>query len=65
MDDVIPDKIETLEIYQLSRQLGNLVGDEVSNWKYFQQKTIGLQLVRATDSIGANISEGLWKAFLQ
>jgi four helix bundle protein len=30
----------------------------VSKWNYFERDTIGKQLVRAADSIAANISEG-------
>ena len=30
----------------------------VSEWKYFEKDTIGKQLVRSTDYVAANISEG-------
>ena len=28
------------------------------SWRYFEKNTVGLQLVKAADSIGANIAEG-------
>ena len=31
----------------------------VSKWNYFEKDTVGKQLVRAVDSIAANLSEGL------
>lgn len=30
----------------------------MSEWKYLAQSTVGTQLIRSTDSIGANIAEG-------
>jgi four helix bundle protein len=28
------------------------------SWRYFEKNTVGLQIVKAADSIGANIAEG-------
>ena len=33
------------------------IWEEVIHWKYFEKETIGKQLVRAADSISANLSE--------
>ena len=30
----------------------------VTSWQYFERNTVGIQLVKAADSIGANIAEG-------
>ena len=49
---------ENLQIYQLSTQLANEVWKIASVWNGFAKETIGKQLVRAVDSIGANIAEG-------
>lgn len=49
---------ETLEVYQLSEDLADQIWDVVIHWNYFTQKTVGSQLVRAADSVGANIAEG-------
>lgn len=47
-----------LRVYHLSEQLADLVWDCVSRWEAFQRNTVGGQVVRAADSIGANIAEG-------
>jgi four helix bundle protein len=49
---------EELEVYQLSERLADLVWDCVIRWDYFAKRTVGEQLVRAADSVGANIAEG-------
>jgi len=49
---------ENLEIYQLSENLSDKVWEIVLQWNRLAQDTIGKQLIRSTDSIGANISEG-------
>ncbi len=50
--------IEELNVYRLSMDLGEDVWGVVSDWKYFEKDTVGKQLVRAADSIAANLSEG-------
>ncbi|HKP48236.1 MAG TPA: four helix bundle protein [Pyrinomonadaceae bacterium] len=49
---------ENLQIYKLSEQLADSVWQIVAVWNPLAQDTIGKQLVRAADSIGANIAEG-------
>lgn len=49
---------ENLRIYKLSEQLADRVWESVSAWDGFAKDTVGKQLVRAADSIGANIAEG-------
>ena len=51
-------KLEELQVYQLSMELGENVWNIVKDWNYFKKDTIGKQLLRAVDSIAANISEG-------
>ncbi len=51
-------KLEELQVYQLSMELGEKVWNIVKDWNYFEKDTIGKQLVRAVDSVAANISEG-------
>ncbi len=51
-------KLEDLLIYRLAMELGDDVWKIVEKWKYFEKDTIGKQLVRAVDSVAANISEG-------
>ena len=52
-----PD-FENLEVYQLAEKLANEIWYIVKEWDYFTKDTIGKQLVRAADSISANIAEG-------
>ena len=49
---------EDLRVYQLSEQLSDEVWQIVIDWDYFSKDTVGKQLTRAADSIGANIAEG-------
>jgi four helix bundle protein len=50
--------IDNLEIYILSIKIGEDIWGIVIKWDYFAKDTIGKQLVRAADSVAANISEG-------
>ncbi|MBA2493479.1 MAG: four helix bundle protein [Acidobacteria bacterium] len=49
---------ENLEIYQLSEKLADEIWSIVFEWNHLAQDTVGKQLIRSTDSIGANIAEG-------
>jgi four helix bundle protein len=51
-------KLEDLEVYKVSMELGDIVWAIVGRWKYFEQDTLGKQFTRAADSIAFNISEG-------
>jgi four helix bundle protein len=50
--------IDDLEIYQRAMKIGEEVWMLVDSWNIWKKDTIGKQLVRAADSIAANISEG-------
>ena len=49
---------EKLEVYRLAEKLSDRVWELAREWKIFERDTVGKQLVRAADSIGANIAEG-------
>jgi four helix bundle protein len=49
---------ENLRVYQLSEQIADRIWEMVTSWEFFAKDTVGKQLVRAADSIGANIAEG-------
>ena len=49
---------ENLRVYLLSEKLSDLTWDIVSKWDTFAKNSVGLQLVRSSDSVGANIAEG-------
>nr|MBC8359848.1 four helix bundle protein [Candidatus Desulfatibia profunda] len=56
---------ENLRVYQLSETLADEIWTIVTNWKYFEKDTVGKQLVKSADSIGANISEGTGRGSFQ
>ena len=51
-------KLADLEIYSEAVNIANEVWDVVISWNDFEKKTIGSQLCRSIDSVGANIAEG-------
>ena len=49
---------ENLRVYQLSEKLADQIWELVQAWKPIARDTVGKQIIRSSDSIGANISEG-------
>ena len=49
---------EKLQVYQLSEKIADGIWDIVIAWDSFAKDTVGKQIVRSADSIGANIAEG-------
>lgn len=49
---------ENLRVYQLAEKLADAIWEIVVQWDYFARDTLGGQIVKAADSIGANIAEG-------
>src|SRR5688500_10813102 len=49
---------ERLDVYRLSERLSDLIWDLAEDWPAFARDTVGKQIVRAADSVGANIAEG-------
>ncbi|NJO90465.1 MAG: four helix bundle protein [Chloroflexia bacterium] len=47
-----------MDVYKLSMKVGEKVWSIVAKWNYFDKDTVGKQLVRAMDSVAANLSEG-------
>jgi four helix bundle protein len=56
-------KLEELQVYQIAMDIGEKVWEIVNEWDYFSKDTIGKQLVKAADSIAANLSEGYGRYF--
>jgi len=56
---------ENLAVYQLSEKLADEIWTIVRTWDIFAKDTVGKQLVRAADSIGANIAEGSGRGSFQ
>ncbi len=49
---------EKLRVYQMAEHLADQVWDVAIQWSPIARDTVGKQLIRAADSIGANIAEG-------
>ena len=52
------NRIEELEVYNLSEGFADEIWFLVIQWDFFAKDTVGKQIVRSADSIGANIAEG-------
>lgn len=52
-------KLEELKVYQLAMDIGQRIWEIVIKWDFFAKDTIGKQLVRAADSVAANLSEAM------
>lgn len=50
--------ITQLDVYRLSEELSDLVWNSYDNWPQKVKQTIGYQIIRASDSIAANLAEG-------
>lgn len=50
---------EKLEVYKLAEKLADEVWKIARELDYFARDTVGKQMVRAADSIGANLAEGV------
>jgi four helix bundle protein len=51
-------ELEQLEIYRLSETIADAIWKICEEWSWYNKHTVGGQLVRAADSIGANIADG-------
>ncbi|RLB97698.1 MAG: four helix bundle protein [Deltaproteobacteria bacterium] len=54
---------ENLRVFQLAEKLCDDIWEIVGKWNYFEKDTVGKQLVRSADSIGANIAEGSGRGY--
>jgi len=55
--------LEKLEVYWLAEEFSDKIWNAVIGWDYFLKDTIGKQMVKAADSISANIAEGYGRFF--
>jgi four helix bundle protein len=47
-----------LDVYKLAEELSDLIWSAYDQWSSKAQNTMGYQIIRASDSIAANIAEG-------
>jgi four helix bundle protein len=55
----VPSDFRRLVAYRISVELANEVHREAVAWPSFERWSLGIQLVRAADSVGANIAEAM------
>jgi four helix bundle protein len=51
-------RFEDLRVFKLAEKLCDDIWGIAISWKHFEKNTIGMQLVKAADRIGANVAEG-------
>lgn len=51
-------KLEDINAYKISNELSDSVWEAVSQWDWFNKRTLGIQYVTAIDSIAGNTAEG-------
>jgi four helix bundle protein len=51
-------RFQDLTVYQVAEQLADELWSIVGEWPVLARDTVGKQMVRAADSVGANIAEG-------
>jgi four helix bundle protein len=51
--------LEEFKVYQVAMDFAEDVWNIVSNWKEFDQQSVGRELVLAVDSISASLAEGI------
>jgi len=56
---------EKLQVYRLSEKVADSVWNIVAGWNSLARDTVGKQMIRAADSIGANIAEGSGRGSIQ
>ena len=49
---------ENLRVYCLAEEIADIVWDIVIKWDWLPKDTVGKQLIKSADSVGANIAEG-------
>ena len=52
------ESFEDLNVYRLAEVPGDRIWESVISWPDFPKNTLGYQLVKSADSVGANIAEG-------
>lgn len=51
-------EVYELDVYRLAEELSDLIWEAYERWTQKAQNTLGYQMIRAADSIAANLAEG-------
>ena len=52
-------RFQDLQVYRLAEQLADEIWKTVNQWEPLAKDTLGKQIIRSADSVGANIAEGV------
>ncbi|MEB3180492.1 MAG: four helix bundle protein [Nostocaceae cyanobacterium] len=58
-------RFQELRVYQLAERLADDIWKIVDGWESVPKNTVGIQIIRSADSIGANIAEGVGRGSYQ
>jgi four helix bundle protein len=58
MDNTTRKGFVGLAVYRLAEKLADEIWELVAGWNHLARDTVGKQIIRAADSVGANIAEG-------
>ena len=56
---------EDLRVYQAAEKLSDAIWHVVQDWDYLARDTVGKQVIRSADSVGADIEEGTGRGSYQ
>lgn len=56
-------KLEELQVSKLSMDIAERIWVLIIEWDYFAKDVVGKQLMKAADSVAANLSEGFGRYF--
>lgn len=56
-------ELKDISAHRIAFDLSNYIWETVLKWNYFAKDTVGKQLVKAADSVSANIAEGFGRYF--
>jgi hypothetical protein len=58
-------RFQDLDVYRLAERPAEEIWQTVRDWEPLAKDTIGKQIIRAADSVGANIAEGIGRGSSQ
>ncbi len=62
---MVSKRFQDLNVYRLAEELSEEIWRIVGEWQSLAQDTVGKQIIRSADSIGANIAEGVGRGSFQ